>query len=439
MDLPNLKVKLRCTGLNATRHSIIRMLGEHAISCSKVLRINENLLILFCNSLRDIDRIFCDDLCDEFGKLDCEPIPPPDLQAKRSFIVKSVDPVIYGEEVEVIAAELGNKNPWLVVKSVYRFNKSKTLKVTCSNQEMVNIALRQGVKLFQLSINPNNLAPERFVDIMVCYKCYQWNDHLARSCAKDDNYKVCSLCSSNSHTFKECKSSERKCVNCGGGHSTVSFACSVRKNIAKQIRSREAIGEKISPQPVAFVPSVKHDNNISDIASKSTMCVVIAAMKHHSSGEEFNVTLNQLLAANKLPSFNMGGVEPPVVLPKHVMNLTDKDEPRENVLGVDEIIDQQTVCSIATPKYSAFPVNFSNNNKDTSTAKNKEAPGLSRLSEFPGLPGTGAGEKCDVVPVVNSPVAAAVKKFSSTHHASHSTKEQQRKRNTRNNSKQTTH
>ena len=50
------------------------------------------------------------------------------------------------------------------------------------------------------------------------------------------------------------------------------------------------------------------------------------------------------------------------------MNLTDKDEPRENVPGVD----QQTVCFITTPKYSAFPVNFSNNNKDTSTAKNKE-------------------------------------------------------------------
>ena len=81
----------------------------------------------------------CDDLYDEFMKLDCEPIPPPDLQAKRSFIVKSADPFIYGEEVEVIAAELGNKNPWLVVKSVYRFNKSKTLKVTCSNQEMVNL------------------------------------------------------------------------------------------------------------------------------------------------------------------------------------------------------------------------------------------------------------------------------------------------------------
>ena len=140
--------------------------------------------------------------------------------------------------------------------------------MTCSNQEMVNIALRQGVKLFQLSINPNNLASERFVDIMICHKCFQWNDHLARSCAKDDNYKVCS---SNSHTFKECKSSERKCVNCGGEHSTVSFACSVRKNIAKQNRSGEAICEKISPQPEAFVPSVKHDHNISDIASKSTI------------------------------------------------------------------------------------------------------------------------------------------------------------------------
>ena len=124
----------------------------------------------------------------------------------------------------------------------------------------------------------------------------------------------------------------------------------------------------------------------------------------------------------------MGGVEPPVVLSRHVMNLNDKDEPRENVPGVDEIIDQQTVCSITTPKYSAFPLNFSNNNKDTSTTKNKEVPGLSRLSEFPGLPGTGAGEKCDVAPVVSSPVAAAIKKFSSTQHASHSTKEQQRKK-----------
>ena len=273
---------------------------------------------------------------------------------------------------------------------------------------------------------------------MICYKCYQWNDHLTRSCAKDDNYKVGSLCYSSFYTFKECKSSERKCVNCGGVHSTVSFACSVRKNMAKQIRSGETVAERILPQPVAFVHSVKHDNNVSDTASKSTMCVVIASMKHHSFSKEFNVKLNQLLAANKLPSFNMGGVEPTVVLPKHVMNLTDTAEPRENVSGVDEIIDQQTVCSIATPKYSAIPVNFSINNKDMSTAKNKEVPGLSRLS-FPGLPGTGACEKCDVAPVVNSLTAAAVKKFSSTQHAIHSTKEQQRKINTRNNGKQTTH
>ena len=186
--------------------------------------------------------------------------------------------------------------------------------MTCSNQEMVNIALRQGVKLFQLSINPNNLDSERFVDIMICYKCYQWNDHFARSCAKDDNYKVCS---SNSHTFKECKSSERKCVNCGGGHSTVSFACSVRKNIAKQNRSGEAINYvrrfHLSLRPLFLQLSMT--TILVTLHPNQLLCVVITAMKHHSSSEEFNVTLNQLFAANKLPSFNMGSVEPPVVLP----------------------------------------------------------------------------------------------------------------------------
>ena len=79
--------------------------------------------------------------------------------------------------------------------------------------------------------------------------------------------------------------------------------------------------------------------------------------------------INYLQLTNSPASIWGVSNHPLTVLPKHVMNLTDKDEPRENVPGVD----QQTVCFITTPKYSAFPVNFSNNNnKDTSTAKNKE-------------------------------------------------------------------
>lgn len=322
------KIKIKCLGPEASRDAVLKVLNRHNVLCSKVHRANADLILVYCNSANDVDKVFTSEAVNDLSQLDCEPTAPPDLHAKRSIIVKRLDSFIYDQDAESIKRELERVNPWLKIRNLFKFPNSKTFKITCFNLDMVSRALSGGLLMFNLSISSNNISPEDFVNVMICYRCYKWNDHITESCSKASSYIICSLCSSTDHIYKNCKSECRKCINCGGGHSSISFGCPKRREIAKMLSvPLKHPGINISPKysassgisaastrPTAQVNTGQGDNMfINKSIVKSAMCMIMSSLIKHENGNEYQLTLNQLLTANDLPEFNMGSVEPPLI------------------------------------------------------------------------------------------------------------------------------
>ena len=96
--------------------------------------------------------------------------------------------------------------------SVYKFPSGRTFKFECLTTEMAKKCVKNGIFLFNLVLNSRWLALEDSKSLDFCFKCYSMNDHLASSCKKPAGYKICSLCSSTNHTYKECTANEKKNV-----------------------------------------------------------------------------------------------------------------------------------------------------------------------------------------------------------------------------------
>ena len=149
-----------------------------------------------------------------------------------------------------------------------------------------------------------------------------WNDHITDNCKKDPSYIICSLCSSNDHNHRSCESETKQCINCSGSHSTLSFSCPHRKEIAKNVGAKSDISSLLkcskataaTPTPRSITTSILNNSALSnshDSILRAGMCMVMAALKQHKSPIEFQLTLDKLLSANNLPCFSMGDVLPP--------------------------------------------------------------------------------------------------------------------------------
>ena len=324
----NLKIKLKCTGDRATRDGVLKVLSECQVNCSRLYKVNNELILIYCNSANDVDLLFSTKCGDLLKRIDCVLKTPLDLQAKRSFIVRRVDSVILNHSIESISDELEKKNTWLVVRNIIKFPNSNVIKIVCGTQDMVTKALSNGIFMFSLSISPANIFADEYVHVLICYKCYKWNDHLTENCREDPSFKICSLCSG-VHSYKECKSPEKCCVNCKGPHSTLSYSCPKRKEEVKKLKSPPPSSFHRPSQPSTSVPyptSVPYSNtlstheilpdlpegNLNEVIVKASMCMVMAALKGVDDEEYgFQSTLDKLLTANNLPLLRMGDVKPP--------------------------------------------------------------------------------------------------------------------------------
>jgi len=172
-------------------------------------------------------------------------------------------------------------------------------------------------------VSPNNISMDKYIEVNVCYKCYQLDNHRSDSCPKDDGYLICSLCSELGHTFKNCNSSNKKCVNCGNAHNTLSLSCPVRKKIVDEKRREDrnlSYAAKTARPVSASRSSIKsnhminaeHIGDMREIMSKTSLCLMMAILKMNESGCCFETVLNGLLSENNLPSFSMGAITPPM-------------------------------------------------------------------------------------------------------------------------------
>lgn len=129
-------------------------------------------------------------------------------------------------------------------------------------------------------------------------------DHFTSECPKGKDYKICSECSSTSHTWRECKEEDKKCINCGGNHRTLAYKCLEKKKArktktseikekTKQSYSQATSGHQLTP--------LTNLNLGKDAAATILTCMMHSHLMNIANPGSYNIEINKLLAANKLP------------------------------------------------------------------------------------------------------------------------------------------
>ena len=139
---------------------------------------------------------------------------PPEYEASRTVMLRNVDALIH----DMTEAKIVENTPArYVVKKVIKIpGNSHLLKIMFNAAEMADKAVKDGIEVAFQKFAGKNVDKEIFVPIIPCYRCYAYT-HQKRSCLKSEEYKVCSNCSREGHTYVNCESSEMQCINCGGG------------------------------------------------------------------------------------------------------------------------------------------------------------------------------------------------------------------------------
>ena len=137
-------------------------------------------------------------------------------------------------------------------------------------------------------------------------------------CDKDKSYKICSNCSSLGHTYGDCTSSTKKCINCNGPHHAMSPICPRRKEI---IRSKTVVGVySVGNSTQQILNGKSFSVMVSDTrvpipvcantVAKSISCVILASLKNIENPGTFATKLNSLLKLNSMPILNLEGFVP---------------------------------------------------------------------------------------------------------------------------------
>ena len=305
--------------------------------------------MFFCDSYNDIDGIFEEEVTGALRRINCDPVMPRDLKAKRSLIVKSCGAMVYDRDVSEIREEIERVNN-LKVCEAFKLPNFKALKVVLKSQKMVTDACEKGLFLFNLYISPRFLVQDSYMPLLMCYKCYAYESHIASACPKDSNYKVCSLCSCTTHIYSECRSIIKRCLHCQGSHPTNASVCPIRKKFLQKKNEKTPYAHVVKNKPTdSSIPC--EDINVQNIMSKSFVCFLLAACKERENSGTFNSVLNSLLVQNNLPSIKMQGISPPslstLLNSVEAENIVNKDESSSSEL-CQEIADVKKMSEVSS-------------------------------------------------------------------------------------------
>ena len=319
-SVPLIGIKIQCPDKNKSAwQKILYVMKTFDIKCTKLTATEEGFKAILQHE-SDFDRLFSQDVISQLNDIRCTIVKPQFLKADRTVIVKNVDPFIMEHTDQEICDDLNASNDNLEVVSFVRFPSDKTFKIELASKQMTNLCLKTGIKAFNLYISSNYLALENSHQVTFCFRCYTINNHISSACPKPSTYKVCSLCAKHDHTYKNCGSDERTCLNCEGNHPTMSKACSKYKEALRNKTDSFQLASKISS---SAMPAIQEHLS----KSRATTEAPVYQPSHHSLSREdmfrgymslllasrtekddFQTNLSKLLSANNLPSFNTAGL-----------------------------------------------------------------------------------------------------------------------------------
>ena len=161
-------------------------------------------------------------------------------------------------------------------------------------------------------------------------------DHFTSQCPKPKDHKVFSECSVTTHSWIECTSTSKKCLNCRKDHSTLTAKCSERKDIIKQKRANNQnpktfYSQATKTQPQSYY-STAIPNNCNGDNAKIFTCIMHGHLQNIAEPCIYNTELNKLLTMNNLPNID----ESSNPSPAQIINKINNQCKEEDYVNVSE-------------------------------------------------------------------------------------------------------
>ena len=175
------------------------------------------------------------------------------------------------------------------------------MKIVCKDQKTTKEIASKGITIFNQRFSSKYLEREIFVNCNPCMRCFKYG-HYKNKCNRSQDYAICSICSIEGHTFRQCnQSTPPKCINCKGQHKTLSFSCPLRKEFKnKKIKEQK---EKQKSPPKTETTEASMNNQISSKLDAQYLAViastfVLANMREQECPGSFTYIVEEMFAAN---------------------------------------------------------------------------------------------------------------------------------------------
>ena len=288
-------------------------------------------------------------------------IIPPVYRARRTIFVRKLDEMILENEEKDLIQEINDKNEWAKVQSLIKIN-SKNIKITFSDNSMVEKALEKGLLCCNMSVTPDQINRENYIEIVTCFKCYKYNDHTTRECKKPTT--LCSCCCSPDHHWRECTSSTKKCLNCGENHHTLASFCSFKKRALEE--KKKALADNgsqkqsyaattINGSVARAVPAATTTIQLQDgMDSKIVSCILMSHFHNLAEPGQFGHYFTRIMAANGLPKIVVPDITDSFKLINALQNAgvvksTDTTQEQRNTLEKTPAAKKQLFASNESP------------------------------------------------------------------------------------------
>ena len=245
---------------------------------------------------------------------------PPEYEASRTVILRNVDALIHDMTEAVIVENIPAR---YVVKKVIKIpGNSHLLKIMFNTAEMADKVVKDGIEIVFQKFAGKNVDKEIFIPIIPCYRCYAYS-HQKRSCLKSEDYKVCSNCSREGHTYVNCESLVMQCINCGGAHRTLAARKAIIKDKIKERRYKSRSKTPTEEVPLRVVQSgIKLPENYLAVMAAA---VTLAEKREAEVPGTFQYIMDEVLVANDVPK-----VKIPETVVKDYYNKGQGKEQRES-------------------------------------------------------------------------------------------------------------
>lgn len=314
------RIKIKCDGNPKERRSklkLLEILAPAEVYATALHEAYDGYIVITATD-KEVDKILEPAVTQNLKTQGFTPILPQEVKSRRTIICYMVEQTAFENTENDIADEIEYKQDWAKIQSTYKFPNSRNmLKVQFESVSMADKAANQGLRLFHVSIAPHQISKERYINIPYCMKCYAIDDHATNQCPKPQGYQICSECSSQNHTWRNCRTEEKKCINCGGAHRTLAYKCPKRKEKGKEKqqeakqKASQSYSQTLAPPTNApTFPSLAATIGNNQI-SKMMLCYVHAHAMNTVHPGTFQKTLIDSLKENNLPTVILQSHNPP--------------------------------------------------------------------------------------------------------------------------------